>query len=148
MVSKVHFNMERYATFPLDEILPQILDNLPYYQRKQAEKSASFEHDGHVVRLSSLRLRTFKQHGVVCFGCGVEGSFFAMERHGDQSTYHLNLYGIDKDGDEVLFTKDHIIPRSKGGRDVLWNMRTLCKMCNKIRGNGDLIVKRGLGNVG
>ena len=48
--------------------------------------------------------------------------------------FHLNLYGINN-GEEVMMTKDHIVPKSKGGSNGLKNMQTMCTVCNEIKGN-------------
>ena len=50
-------------------------------------------------------------------------------------TYHLNLYAVDDNGDEILMTKDRILPRSKGGIDDISNYQTMCKLCNEAKGN-------------
>ena len=61
--------------------------------------------------------------------------YFAKEKFADQSTYHLNLYAVDDNGDEILMTKDHIMPRSKCGIDDISNYQTMCKLCNEAKGN-------------
>lgn len=50
-------------------------------------------------------------------------------------SFHLNLYAIDENGKEVLMTKDHIIPKSKGGADDISNYQTMCERCNEAKGN-------------
>ena len=45
---------------------------------------------------------------------------------------HFNLYFIDGDN-YVLMTKDHILPHSKGGKDVIDNYQTMCEICNNIK---------------
>mgnify|MGYP001290534608 CR=1 FL=1 len=83
------------------------------------------------VTMESHRYQLFAEKGIVCKRCGLKGTHFALEKHqnvGDK--YHFNLYGITKHGEEVMLTKDHIIPRSKGGKNKLDNYQTLCIKCN------------------
>lgn len=89
------------------------------------------------VNTKSLRLRLFATRGVKCVCCGVEGKFFATEMHkgSKQEVYHFNLYAINQHGHEVLMTKDHIIPKSKGGQDLLSNLQTMCCKCNSRKGS-------------
>jgi hypothetical protein len=42
----------------------------------------------------------------------------------------MNLYAIDKNGNEILMTKDHIVPKSKGGANALYNYQPMCSHCN------------------
>lgn len=102
-----------------------------------------FEHQGHTVRMSSLRLRTFKEKGTDCVMCACVGTHFAIERHVSRKTgrptthtYHANLYGKMPDGRIRLMTHDHIIPRSNwGAPGLIENSVTMCEHCNGKKGN-------------
>ena len=87
--------------------------------------------DGFNVRPVSLRYKTFYQKGIKCVCCGKEGTHFKL--CGDETTNrrHFNLFAEDG----TLMTKDHIIPKSKGGPDLVSNMQTMCVNCNKAKGN-------------
>lgn len=113
---------ERLATLTLDNVMPRI--GLPPLRHTMSFKK-------HELGLYSLRMRTFKQSGTTCVGCGANASYFAVERHrnGDTAKYHLNLYGIINDK-EVMFTCDHVVARSKGGANDLTNTQTMCITCN------------------
>lgn len=39
--------------------------------------------------------------------------------------------------DPRCFTRDHVLPRSKGGTDALENLRPAHRNCNSLRGNGE-----------
>jgi 5-methylcytosine-specific restriction endonuclease McrA len=99
---------------------------------KERDKRISF--DGEQIKLSSLRLRTFATHGIECVDCGVKASFFAMERHRFDEKYHLNLWAVRDDGEQVLMTHDHILARSLGGADNIANTQTMCMICNFEKG--------------
>lgn len=99
--------------------------------------------NGYKVKTSSLRYHTFNQN-LKCVNCGLEGCFLALERflydeggnEGEKEGqgFHLNLYALDELGREVLMTKDHIIPKSKGGTDEQENLQTMCTRCNGNKG--------------
>lgn len=92
--------------------------------------------DGDLIHMNSLRYQVFKR-SLVCAACGIEGSFMAKEQQTSATQpdrWHFNLYAV-KDGVEVLMTKDHIHPKSKGGKDTLDNFQTMCMPCNKAKGN-------------
>lgn len=83
----------------------------------------------------SDRLRCFAKHGTKCVRCGIEGKFFAVERHfSENGGYHLNLYAV-KDGKEILMTKDHVVPSARGGKNNLSNYQTMCTDCNVAKGD-------------
>lgn len=57
--------------------------------------------------------------------------------------YHLNLWGV-KDGEEVLFTHDHVLARGLGGKDNLDNTQTMCCYCNWEKGDLEAILANEL----
>lgn len=116
--------MIRKNTYSLERILPNIAPGV------------IMNLDDELVKLSGLRLMNFKVHGITCVTCGLVGSFFALEKsHERDKTWHLNLYAIKNDA-EVLMTRDHILPLSLNGKNVLENLQTMCSPCNNKKGNG------------
>lgn len=110
----------RKGVVPVEDVFKEI----------EAGKKTAVFHD-EPVGLSSLRIKTFFHKGVMCTLCNnLRGEFFAVERHEHSKSYHLNLYGY-RNGKEVLFTKDHIHAKAKGGEDSLENMQTACRSCNQ-----------------
>lgn len=88
------------------------------------------------IKVFSLRHRVFKTKGIKCVKCGVTGTHFAIERHkGQEGRYHLNLYATNSEGQEILMTKDHVIPTSKGGPNTLDNLQPMCVCCNVEKGD-------------
>ena len=111
------------------------LEFLQRLERKKGDNLYIFLKNNEALKVTSDRYEVFKRSHV-CACCGIEASFLAAERFKD-SKYkrsHINMYGI-KNGEEVLFTKDHIVPKSKGGPDSLNNYQTLCQECNFRKGN-------------
>lgn len=112
-------------TYSVEEILPQII-----FSDVNPRKKIKQDFDGDRIKMNSLRLNVFKEKGIKCVCCGLEGRFFAKEKSIENESYHFNLYAINENGNEVLMTKDHIMARSKGGPDHLDNMQTMCIKCN------------------
>jgi hypothetical protein len=110
----------------LKEVLPFVFNKTKQTGKKSLQYKKNY--DGDLINMTSQRLRLFKENSV-CVSCGLKGMFFVKEKHLGQSTYHFNMYGI-KCGEEILFTKDHIIPKSKGGKNKLSNYQTMCVLCN------------------
>jgi hypothetical protein len=73
---------------------------------------------GQRVVVNSKRLNVFKNYGLKCSVCGIEGMFFAVEKNDDTPLYHLNLWARDTDGTEVLMTQYK-------------NKVTMCLPCNR-----------------
>jgi len=117
--------------YTIEEVLSKII-------RTTDKKMSRVDFDGDLISMNSLRYQTFSESGIICKTCGIEGKFFAKERNVNSScSYHFNLYAINKKGNEVLMTKDHIHPTSKGGRNNLKNLQTMCVYCN--RDKADLV---------
>ena len=110
-----HDNLIRKSIYSIDEVYDKVKDVL----FKKDKRLAKVDFDGDLIKGNSQRYQTF----------------FAKEKFADQSTYHLNLYAVDDNGDEILMTKDHIMPRSKCGIDDISNYQTMCKLCNEAKGN-------------
>ena len=138
-MEKKESNYERATKVPLSMILPIILENINNKGKKKVDIC------GYMVNVQSLRLRTFATTGTTCPCCNTTAEFFAIERNrGSDGGYHLNLYGIDKENNDVLFTHDHIIARSLGGADDLSNTRTMCGPCNWKKGKLEALLKNGV----
>ena len=93
-------------------------------------------HPVHIHPKVSKRYLLFMQKGTMCVACGLKATFFGFEKHTKMKTdhYHFNLYGVSPRGNEVLFTKDHILPVSKGGGGGMENLQTMCQPCNERKG--------------
>lgn len=75
------------------------------------------------IGLTRLSLRCFAEHGTRCTSCGLEGSFFVVERG------RLVLYAEIGPGELVPMTCEDLVPRERGGRGRLDNVRTVCSIC-------------------
>lgn len=102
---------------------------------KTEDKKAMVVINGDKIKGNSQRFQTFFTKGLKCACCGIEGKYFGKEKDFNAARYHLNLYALDESGNEVLMTKDHIVPRSKGGASELYNYQTMCVKCNVAKGN-------------
>ena len=94
-------------------------------------------YDGDEIDMESQRYAVFKRDKCICIKCNLEGAYYAKEKSTGQENskrFHFNLYGI-KNGKEIMFTKDHIVPKSLGGKDHLENYQTMCSECNSKKRN-------------
>jgi hypothetical protein len=127
----------RHAVAPLENIFDAIREGWSLDKPRHS-------YDIHTFNVSSLRLRTFCRDAgnekLHCANCGLKASFFAVEafaRNTDNKSVHVNLYGVKEDGEEVLFTHDHIVARGLGGPDTLNNSQTMCGPCNWAKGTAE-----------
>lgn len=123
-------NLERKGTYSIQEVYSAIKDHMFDQPGK-----AYVQLDGDEIKANSQRYQTFFTKGTKCVCCGIEGKYFAKECSPGDGHYHLNLYALDENGEEVLMTKDHIIPRSRGGANKLFNYQPMCVICNVNKGS-------------
>lgn len=81
------------------------------------------------VNIRTLTLDTFFEYGFHCEHCNLIGEYFRLKGG------VLTLYAVDEDGEEVRMTKDHVIPLSKGGLNIIENLQPMCIRCNVEKGN-------------
>lgn len=114
--------------YSIEEVLNKIKPNV-------RKKESYVDFDGDLIKMNSHRYHLFATKGTTCVNCGLQGEFFAKEKTIPDERPHFNLYAIDQYGNEVLMTKDHILPKSKGGKDHIDNYQTMCAPCNVAKGD-------------
>lgn len=124
------------AKYKPEEVLPFMGEN------KQPKEFA-----GVMVSMDSHRYRNFVEHGCTCLKCGIVGSIMVLERSSSKKERrtksirnlngknHFNLYAVEKNGNKVMMTKDHIVPKSEGGKNHVDNYQVLCTKCNQKKGS-------------
>ena len=115
------------AEFTVEEILDKIQFRSTTYLRKNERVILC----GYPVKISTLKLQTFKK-SIVCARCGRKGNVFKLETRAGENP-HLNLYHSTIEAGEILMTRDHIIPLCRNGPDNLANLQTMCSPCNTMK---------------
>lgn len=118
--------------YPIEEVFAMIgEEHLSKSDAKFKKLGGSITVDGFDVHRVSLRYQTFYQKGTKCVCCGKEGTHFKLCGDPKTNRRHFNLFADDG----ALLTKDHIIPKSRGGADTVENMQPMCEECNVAKGN-------------
>jgi len=129
----MNYKYKVYKEYTVDQIIPIIQESIPIKKDKIKSKFVTDEGEFN-VKINSLRLKCFANN-LSCVKCGVTGNVFRLETPlKNPSNPHLNLYHCQSDN-LVLMTKDHIKPVSKGGKDHLSNLQTMCNICNEAKAN-------------
>jgi len=110
-----------------------------------SQKENFIKIDKYKVKTKDDRYLNFIKNGFVCSKCGLKGQYANLEFN-KRNKNHLNVYGV-RNGKEILLTKDHIYPKSKGGLDNIKNYQVLCENCNnKKSDNSPLTLVQALRN--
>lgn len=125
---KVTRNERKPKHYSIEEVLSKTI-----FAESRHKKAHKVQFDGEWINMSSHRYQCFAAYGVVCVDCGIQGEYFIMERQGIGS-FHFSLYALDEDGNEILMTRDHILPRARGGKNELKNYQPMCCKCNEKKG--------------
>lgn len=125
-----------YKEIPLEDGF-QIAD-LPKHSRIVAGKEVSLASG--IELFASLR-----NQPIVCWKCKCVADRWVatLGKNDNKSKPVLNLYAVrmhkTKKGNIipklVMMTRDHIIPKSHGGKDLVENLRPGCETCNCHRGS-------------
>ncbi len=137
----------RIARLPIPDVMEAIRQHYEKYSTKGKDFKKRQSVLGYELKLDSLRLKTFFVRGTVCSCCGLKATHFAVEKHksADPNLFpHLNLWGINSKGEEVLFTHDHTLARSLGGLDALKNTTTMCSVCNEDKSVEERLLKEAI----
>ena len=111
-----------FGEYPILDFLPKLQQALP--SSKIVLKNIN-------VNCKSVRLQLFANRDCECVCCGKRADKFVLEKlNPDDILPHLNMYGRRDNGTLLLFTKDHILPRSLSGSNALFNMQIMCADCN------------------
>lgn len=71
-------------------------------------------------KTNQVNIRLFKKKGITCINCGEKGYFFKK----------IGKSYILFTENNIMMTKDHIFPKSKGGSNNLQNLQPMCSKCN------------------
>lgn len=94
-----------------------------YRSYKQAHPVRLRQHQ----RRHELRRRARKNEAE---GCHSEAEWEALKQH-----YRHTCLRCGKHEPEIVLTRDHVVPLTKGGSDWITNIQPLCAVCNSSKNN-------------
>ena len=132
---------KRVGIVAIEEVLPHVVMENPTHGKDAVKERPQRIYLDKTVHMDSLRYQCFINSGTKCVACGLEAEYFALEQAYNpkkpiaNNRFHLNLYATVDGYREIMFTKDHILARSRGGSNQLNNLQTMCAPCNTAKGN-------------
>ena len=118
----------RYKIFSLEEIAKHISN----------QENIWIECNGKVRKFSfkQNRFQLMLRDNFSCVACDLKATHFWMEKNGRGP--HFNLYAENRTPGakyDIMFTSDHIYPKSLGGSNEIENLQLMCASCNHKKGN-------------
>lgn len=109
----------------------------PFYHNQKGITTyhAFVMHPDNLVHLSKMRWIVFAHKGRKCRQCGIEGTVVVHWQEFVNPTDHYDLAAYTPEGQLVMMTLDHHIPRSFGGPKTLANLNPMCYPCNQRKKN-------------
>lgn len=88
-----------------------------------------------------------------CKGCKAKSNFAAIVRNINTDRLNVIFFIKDKEGNFQPLTKDHVLPKARGGTDAFKNLQSMCVRCNSDKADnadlsrqqlqtGDMVVER------
>lgn len=129
------------AELPFEDTLAQITNEDNYVDIVIVGKT-------YPVNMGVSRLRIIKK-SPVCACCGIRATACSLDldvqstKEAGELRYHINFYAATgvKDHNHqhmILFTRDHIVPKFKGGDETEENSQTLCFNCNCLKDSTEM----------
>lgn len=127
--------IETHGRFSLNFVFNKVMNCRSRYAIVQS-KTQIFH-----VKARNKKYQVFKRNPY-CMLCGLEGQYFLLQRQIEvgPNSGHFNMFA-DVDGKPILFTKDHILPKSRGGPNDMYNLCTLCEPCNQSKADNVVEIK-------
>lgn len=88
------------------------------------------------VRLSDTA-RVVMDASYICMDCRSEATHYVIHRETNltKHPYSISFFHVDPNHGIMMHTKDHVIPKSLGGKDIMENYQNYCYDCNQKKGN-------------
>ena len=128
-------NGDRLKKYTIEEVRKKIEEGFNDEEHGDTRKDYFLEPELLADRkIKTRRAKVYFRKGFGCIkeNCDIEGLYFTLDLDFGGGI-HLDLYGTEKDGTEVLMTIDHIHPKAKGGKNRLDNYQPMCLVCNHIK---------------
>ena len=87
------------------------------------------------LNVSIRRMECFAVHGTLCVKCKQRTGNVILVEEWPNGQIHVDLYHRDENGNKVLMNIDHILPKSRGGKNDITNYQPMCQPCNSKKGN-------------